>query len=359
MHDPRLSEQLIKSKRELLIEITSDGSSEPEDNKELADLDFSPMDVWIKPENRNLHSASESLEIAWSAEKGRHIIASRPISSSTNIIAEKPYSSWLQPANYSSYCFQCLRPLDNRCFPCRQCTLVSYCSSECSQISWNTYHSIECKYMPILKYLSMGHLALRTLLTAGIDTALEIHSKPIPPMQSQKRLTNTFKDIHTLMDSIEFLDVVKKTSFATCAVYMALLTRSMGLISEDKVDTMADLFLRTINQIVLNGFAIYDDRAEDVEPAFSFSYLCTAGGKKIGIGLYATTSLLSHSCDANNDRIFIGSKLVITTRKTIQKGKEVTICYGPSKIEPFKSRQENIKENYYFECQCDYCKTKK
>ncbi|XP_015783394.1 SET and MYND domain-containing protein DDB_G0273589 [Tetranychus urticae] len=355
MPDPRLKEELLRSKRNLMVEIASKDGRQPVD-PDVAEMDFESWDINLKPENRNLHGAIESLELRWSEEKGRCIRTTRPLRPNTNIIAELPYAAWLQPTHYEFYCAYCLKPLDYRSFPCRQCKMISYCSSKCSEAAWTSYHSKECKYLPVLRHLAMGHLALKILLITGFDEAIEIHRNPPPASRHQRKFLNTFRDVYTLMDSPHVFDAPKLTSFTACAVFMALLTHAMGLIEEQQIDVIADIYLKLIDQIVLNGLAIYDDRGLDSQGIWSYN--SSGVSKKIGIGLYATTSLLSHSCNANCDRIFIGSKVVISTKKVISKDSEITISYGPSMVQGYKARRKDIKENYYFDCLCDVCKTK-
>ncbi|KAI9809070.1 MAG: hypothetical protein M1825_002359 [Sarcosagium campestre] len=63
---------------------------------------------------------------------------------------------------------------------------------------------------------------------------------------------------------------------------------------------------------------------------------------------------INHSCDPNSFIIFDGPRMSVRSRRQIKKGEEVTISYIDSS-EPFQRRQSDLKERYFFTCNCSKC----
>ncbi|XP_031408035.1 histone-lysine N-methyltransferase SMYD3-like [Meleagris gallopavo] len=74
----------------------------------------------------------------------------------------------------------------------------------------------------------------------------------------------------------------------------------------------------------------------------------------VGVGLYPSMSLLNHSCDPNCVIIFEGYQLLLRSVREIQIGEELTVSYIES-LMPTSERQEQLKRQYCFECDCCLC----
>ncbi|XP_060609918.2 histone-lysine N-methyltransferase SMYD3 isoform X2 [Anolis sagrei] len=77
----------------------------------------------------------------------------------------------------------------------------------------------------------------------------------------------------------------------------------------------------------------------------------------VGVGLYPSMSLLNNSCDPNCVIVFEGPQLHLRSIREIQEGEELTICYVETMM-PTPERQEHLKRQYCFECDCPMCCTK-
>lgn len=78
--------------------------------------------------------------------------------------------------------------------------------------------------------------------------------------------------------------------------------------------------------------------------------------RKIGIGVYGSASMISHSCDFNSVKLAIGSQLIIHNVKRLLPGDEITVTYGPHyQKDTIYDRRKLLKECYMFHCECEAC----
>lgn len=137
--------------------------------------------------NDRVHGAAQHIYLSYNEVVGRTLITKKEVKPQMTIIAEEPFCAWLAPFHYNKYCSFCLSPLEQHFFPCRKCSLVRYCSSNCEEECWKSYHSIECKFMPILRNLGAGHFALRCIITAGVDKSLATLRASLSSTENQNK----------------------------------------------------------------------------------------------------------------------------------------------------------------------------
>lgn len=75
----------------------------------------------------------------------------------------------------------------------------------------------------------------------------------------------------------------------------------------------------------------------------------------LGIGFDPLICSANHSCDPNATLVFNQPQQEIRALRTINAGEEVFIKYVEA-TNPFSVRQAELKENYFFTCQCTKCK---
>uniref|UniRef100_A0A670ZAE6 SET and MYND domain containing 3 n=1 Tax=Pseudonaja textilis TaxID=8673 RepID=A0A670ZAE6_PSETE len=71
---------------------------------------------------------------------------------------------------------------------------------------------------------------------------------------------------------------------------------------------------------------------------------------------FISMSLLNNSCDPNCVVIFEGPQLHLRSIREMQLGEELTISYTET-VMPTPERQQNLKRQYCFECDCIMCST--
>ena len=91
------------------------------------------------PQNEVFGSLSSSVDVEYSEEKGRFIVAKDYIPAGKIVMIEKPFASVLLPHKARTHCHHCLKrtvtPL-----PCLSCTHVVFCSKKCRAQAVETYH---------------------------------------------------------------------------------------------------------------------------------------------------------------------------------------------------------------------------
>lgn len=76
----------------------------------------------------------------------------------------------------------------------------------------------------------------------------------------------------------------------------------------------------------------------------------------LGTCLSTYAAQLNHSCNPNCIFIFSGPSLSVRSLQSIPAGGELTISYVDTTMLR-SERQEKLRSNYYFDCDCDYCRS--
>lgn len=78
--------------------------------------------------------------------------------------------------------------------------------------------------------------------------------------------------------------------------------------------------------------------------------------QRIFTAIFPRISMFNHSCNPNIRNRFNNSELMVYARRNIGDGDEIFNCYGPNdKLNPCKERQELLKQQYHFQCDCLSC----
>lgn len=128
--------------------------------------------------------------VAFSPEKGRHLVAAERIAAGEVILCDRPYSSVLIPGMKEvkgrggrkesdrqvlfgmehRRCHRCMS--ETVCpVPCVGCSYSRYCSTSCQQVAWEEHHRCECLLGADLMIMGvMSQLALRVAFKAGLKS---------------------------------------------------------------------------------------------------------------------------------------------------------------------------------------------
>ncbi|XP_072446219.1 SET and MYND domain-containing protein 4 isoform X3 [Chiloscyllium punctatum] len=120
---------------------------------------------------------SPSIAVRSDSSRGRHLVATEELRPGEVLLQEKAFAAVLIPegarrepfSNEDMYCHHCLEWTELP-VPCLTCSFSSYCSELCRENAWNQYHWLECRLGGFLLALgTFTQLALRTVLLAGIQ----------------------------------------------------------------------------------------------------------------------------------------------------------------------------------------------
>ena len=218
---------------------------------------------------------------------------------------------------HCSHCFQGSTDLKR----CSKCHRVSYCSVSCQRHDW-IYHKHECPHLSaITEEYDLTRLFLRLILRYSKDQGVQ----STDTKRSFDELTSHETDI--------------RQDRRRCRTFQSLYQsfQQWSLLSAYDQNDLFRLFCR----LVINTLTIHD----------------TIDLKPIGYGLYLDATVYNHSCQPTCHTIFNGIALSIRTIVDQSIDPEWTINYIDL-LEPYDNRQAFLRENYYFQCQCQRCASK-
>lgn len=160
-------------------------------------------------ENTQSHSnESSAVSVQFTAEKGRHLLATENKSAGEIVIEDKAFSFVLVPAKRQykksgkvgiftteiRHCHHCLCENFNS-VPCRGCNYALYCGQRCETEAWKQYHCWECSVGSELLALGLfAHLALRVTLKAGIKEVQRAKKSCLNLMYETPKAANVTTD---------------------------------------------------------------------------------------------------------------------------------------------------------------------
>jgi SET and MYND domain-containing protein len=216
----------------------------------------------------------------------------------------------------STYCSQCLN-LSTDLKRCSKCHIISYCSTSCQRKDW-IYHKYECSNLhKITDEYDLTRLFLRLIIRYKNDHGIE--------NAQTKRCVN---DLKTHENDIRH---DKRRFMIFQSIYQRL--KQWNIFDELDETIIFGLFCR----LVINTLTIHDP----------------IDLKSIGYGLYLDATIYNHSCIPTCHTVFNGIYLSIRTINE-ELTDEWTINYIDL-LESYQIRQEFLRENYYFNCQCKRC----
>ena len=323
---------------------------------------------------------SNSVDIHNSQDRGRHVIAKKPLQIG-DIIAVEDAPTWtLLPGKWDSHCQLCVNLCNRAPLPCLDCPDVVYCSVEC--LERDTLHRVECGYMSAFKTLpKMVYLAFRTVTMFRGDIV----------RQSRGEETSVdFQHVASLLTNLEHRTPVDITRRATLAIFLTNITKELDVFKMcESTASTSDNSTTTICRGRDSTICIGDmticlggcHKAMDYKTIYSAtsslllkclqSYPCNAheiselqirpdfrysANEDIGAGVYPFLSLVNHSCNPNVVRHSVGHVTVLRVLRSIRSGQELLDNYGYHyATHTVAERSKALKSQYYFVCGCVPC----
>ena len=315
-------------------------------------------------------SLTSACKVAFSAEKGRYVVANRDIRPGEVILVEKPYASVLTAEQRNSMCHHCLT-LCIAPMPCQHCPVAHYCSRTCRDASWDSYHKYECDILHIIYKTGMGakyHLALRIVIVAGLDFLLELRAEK--SKSTQETNSGAMKGCnaggqyvagdYSTVDHLLSHDGDHSTESLACmsarAIFLAKLLEKSEFftpVSPEKrsevVTYITVLILGHLKRLECSILEMFNMKCYNAMEA-SIEY------KKFGRGLHTTYNLFNNSCAPNTSQHFRGYHCIVLALSTIKKGEELSVTYGwMHESSPRVDRQFTLQTRYHFMCSCVAC----
>ena len=314
--------------------------------------------------NKIYPCASKAFSIIDNQNEGRHAVASRNIPIGEVIIVEKPFTSICLSSCLETHCYDCLLRFKVS-YPCRSCASVKFCSVECENKCWNSFHQYECKYFDLFTHddIGLGHLALKMIIKTGFaglvhfaarDKVIKISGKEMGRNENGIFEPFDYNCVYSLIGNSDLRKPSDLFRRSLIAIYMCNILCHTGFINEgvnldDEYCLVGSHLLKQIQMLPCNAHEVSELQLEGNEMANSEL-------KEIGSAVYTTLSLLNHSCDPSVVRHCYGDVCVLRSMKYIKQGEPIIDNYGHLyPVEGKADRQKNLLEQYYFNCMCIPC----
>ncbi|KAL3842335.1 hypothetical protein ACJMK2_020363 [Sinanodonta woodiana] len=323
-----------------------------------------PIPILSGERNMQIPCASETVKIQYSEFSGRGLRAVSDIQVGEVLIVEKPYVSTVLPNYNKSHCQHCCNRVISS-VPCKHCSGVVYCSIQCQEESWNLYHYAECSYLDLINEsdIQLGHLALRMVLKAGykvLEKCTEMTQKVI-----SKSPDSLGCDENGVYHSDDYNAIYNLVTHTENRSVKGLMKKSLGAIFLLKCIEQSAFFesdvcqsdLAFVGGHILHQMQMLPCNAHEVSELFyKQGYLAESFTQEIGSAIYATLSLINHSCDPSVTRHSYGNICVVRAIRNIPKGKEILDNYGVLyPLTSCPSRRTKLNKQYFFICNCLAC----
>lgn len=356
-------EKMFKFLEEPIVDTNNDADHDTIDGKSYK----------IAHHSKLLPKASDFLEMAYTPESGRHLIASKQTQFGQPLIVEEPFATYLAPCYILNYCYNCFKKLYGLGIGCRKCNQVIYCSEECRDTNWDLVHYLECiELLPLQAQIGIAYIALHIISVPRLETIIRDNEKAeTTPESTHKNLSFKLEDLclwpderfpgdyRSLSSLLDHHSDHEANDVFVYALTAALLVEALAqssvckplLIEEKKQLILGEILMTHLMQLSTNAIAVLDQQFNELSTEAS-----NIKENPIGIAIYVTTSLLNHSCKPNVLTMFQNNKMIVRAGGSIQPGDEVYYCYGPSvRTMSKKDRQLRLKSQYYFDCSCHAC----
>ncbi len=322
--------------------------------------------------NPRFPCARSSFDVKYDSYLGRCAIATRDIHAGELILIEKPFASVLLTDKKLSHCHHCMTRCSNL-IGCLQCSSVGFCNSGCREAAWKEYHWIECKFIDILRELDvgLGSLSLRMVIKSGFKNLLLAFGKSDIKDDAIEGTSFGLNE-KGCYDSLDYTSIYSLIGHSADRPLSDLFRRSVMAVlllkfvendpffteetlkhtPQDKKVCIASHILKNLQMLPCNAHEVSELQVNKVDIAGSVL-------KEIGSAIYATLSLLNHSCDPSVVRHSYKDSCALRAIKFIPKGGEIIDNYGALyPVSLIKDRQSMLSEQYYFDCLCEACKNK-
>ena len=304
---------------------------------------------------------NNALAVGFNKEDGRGVYANRDIDVGEVLIIEKPYTSTVLPGYKNTFCHHCcgrvIAPV-----PCLSCSGVLFCNDQCRGEAWESYHKRECKILSKVRQaeVSLGHLALKTILKAGLEkiakTCEADEQAELKAVDLESGYdTETYDSVHLLVNHASGRaadDLLKYTLQA----YFLLSCIKQGASFEKETGKEEKEWLNIGAHLLRNLMMLPCNAHECSELLYQEGNLPASVTVEIGSAVYPFLSLINHSCDPNVVRHSYKNVCVVRVIRNISKGTELLDNYGAlCALTPTSERRKKLESQYHFTCHCQAC----
>uniref|UniRef100_A0A8B9H2U7 [histone H3]-lysine(4) N-trimethyltransferase n=1 Tax=Astyanax mexicanus TaxID=7994 RepID=A0A8B9H2U7_ASTMX len=273
----------------------------------------------------------DAVEVFAAGEKGRGLRTTKEMQPGEVVFAEASFAAVVFDSLSMQVCHNCFR---RQAYPhrCAQCKFAYYCDRTCQHAAWEE-HKQECA--AIRQQGKAPNESVR--LAARTLWRMQRHTSKV----SDGQLTTLdFLEDHISKMSPEDLKVLNG-NVQKFKEYWPSKSKQFG------VDHLQHIF----GVINCNAYTLSDQK----------------GLQAVGVGLFPNLCLVNHDCRPNctvilnhGNQTFLDAsfhsqrRIELRALGNISEGEELTVSYVDF-LNVSKDRQQQLKWQYYFDCNCEYC----
>ncbi|XP_076056655.1 protein-lysine N-methyltransferase SMYD4-like isoform X3 [Oratosquilla oratoria] len=324
-------------------------------------------------QNEQFPSLSSKTEVKYEKGQGRFVVAAENLQIGDVICTEEPCASVLLLEQYGTHCQRCFS-LTKAQIPCKKCSGVVFCSSECRSKSY--FHEVECPILDLLHGSGMSincFLAFRMLTKhplaffMGLREQLQdnlpettVNNKEVYDPTDFLRIYNLVRHsqdrtpedfFHRTVMTVFLIKALKKTKYFEGEGSHAGACWRRGDKLTEAEQFVGGLLLRFLQIIQFNAHEVSEFQLQGPRT------LECAKNESLGAAIYPTLALFNHSCHSAMIRYFSGTRVITRAVRPISKGTLIPENYGPSfSTKPTSDRKAQLADRYWFDCACQPCK---
>lgn len=278
------------------------------------------------PPNPKNPSIISCLKLCVNDKFGRHIVTTKRLKAGDVIAIEKPLHKSLDKLFTLGRCVNCFSSNLLDLLPCKFCTSVMFCSNQCRESSWKSFHKFECNSIDEMteedSFLMMIQRTLFEILSVcggleNLQNLIEENPQEITAFDCDMNsvVTEDLKrNLILICQSLECAPATKDDlRFATSFVdHHEHLTKIWK--TEKHREFLIKFVVKFIGIMNRNAFTMH------------WKSPC-AGVEEQGCAIFPTISMLNHSCSPNLFRIRTDGNLVLIARKPIEENEQLFIAY--------------------------------
>ncbi|KAJ8128933.1 hypothetical protein O1611_g4700 [Lasiodiplodia mahajangana] len=213
---------------------------------------------------------------------------------------------------------------------CTGCQRVGYCSKPCQSKAWKREHKYECKIIGVKD---------RPDLPPGVRGAIKILGRLKADSKGEIAHVSNILNLWPAGDS-NGLNEIGTQDQKRYDDFRLLGDAAWHYCGQPNIDGLDPRSISTalLSNIMTNAFTLTSSLDE----------------VNLGIGFDPLICSANHSCDPNASVAFNQPQHEIRALKTIKAGEEIFLKYVDI-TNPFGVRQSELKQNYFFTCQCAKC----
>lgn len=358
--------EIIKDLNQCIIEVSSQSAQNP-----VSLLTKEKYKIWNC--HKQFPKMSESVDIVYQEDVGRHGIAKADIAAGELIVVEDPLAWTVNVAQFEDVCQCCLRyvgrtPIpssqhQNALFCCYKCLvhykeifkyddlkLVELFSAGVSESSASTMLAFRCLVQKPLSF----YLKNREKLFSDYNPEYGVNEEETWIFQGDE---NIYKGIYNLVNHMDKITLEKElTVMIKTAVLLRFLV-TKGYFNEDSKTLAASENQSYIGKLL---YMFQLGMNHNQHGVYAADGKIEAGKKlpllDIGAAYYSNIVLFNHSCAPNTIRINQGNRTYLVAKNCIKKGEEIFDCYGQHHLSNSKvDRKKLISSAFIFDCKCKAC----